>query len=66
MSQRLYHDTRTGKLVHVKPSSQPGIFLWYFDKDGKPAGRCSASTLTEFNERFKLATRNVIAERKAA
>lgn len=57
MATRLYVDSRTGKLAHAKPSTQPGIVIWYFDKGGKPSGRCMASTLDEFNARFKLKPR---------
>lgn len=53
MGERLYTDSKTGKLVHAKPSIHPGIIIWYYDKNGKPTGRCMAATLEEFNDRFK-------------
>ena len=57
MPTRMYVDTRTSKLAHAKPSTQPGIILWYFDKDGQPQGRCHASTVEEFNQRFRVQPR---------
>lgn len=55
MAMRIYRDQKTGKVVHAKPSeSQPGIIVYYPDRQGKPRGRCQAATVEEFNERFQL------------
>lgn len=55
MATRLYRDKKTGKLVHAKAStSQPGIIVYYADRDGQPKGRVLAATVEEFNTRFEL------------
>lgn len=64
-TSRMYVDTRTSKLAHAKPSTQPGIILWYFDKDGAPSGRCHAATVEEFNQRFRVQPRRSSGQRHA-
>lgn len=66
MATRMYVDTKTGKLAHAKPSTQPGIILWYFDKDGMPHGRCHANTVEEFNQRFRVQPRRSVSRQHQA
>lgn len=63
---RRYVDSRNEKLVHAKPSTQPGIIIYYYDKNGVPAGRCHAATVAEFNRRFKLQPRKAASVAQAA